>query len=214
MKHIQYPLFILLIFVGCGSNPKKENWAIIPSNGEEIFTPFDKMVANARQPEHTLGHVYFDFDQAQLTSNAKELLNDMANTINARPGTVVIEGHTDHVNSHSYNQKLSAQRALAVANYLTSAGVWEERLHINYFGESRPTATNWQDEGRALNRRVTLKMFPLGEGMSGQQADNVLKNMTQGQKSETPQLNLFGMPSGNQNTEGMPEGGQSPFGNQ
>lgn len=68
---------------------------------------------------------------------------------------VVVQGHTDSVGSTEVNQRLSTERASAVANYLFS---FKGGYKIQYagYGESHPIASNETAAGRATNRRVDL----------------------------------------------------------
>jgi OmpA-OmpF porin, OOP family len=65
-----------------------------------------------------------------------------------------IEGHTDDAGEDEKNQKLSADRALAMANWLVDNNVSHLRLVAVGFGESKPLAPNELAEGRAENRRT------------------------------------------------------------
>ena len=68
---------------------------------------------------------------------------------------VVIEGHTDDRGSDAYNQKLSDNRAKAVADSLVADfGIAAGRVSSVGKGESSPIADNNTAEGRAENRRV------------------------------------------------------------
>ena len=58
--------------------------------------------------------------------------------------------------TQQYNQKLSEQRALSVAQYLESKDVNPVRLATLGKGETDPIASNDTEEGRAQNRRVEL----------------------------------------------------------
>jgi outer membrane protein OmpA-like peptidoglycan-associated protein len=68
---------------------------------------------------------------------------------------VVVQGHTDSVGSDKVNQRLSTERAKAVASYLHSVGGGYKIQYIGY-GESHPIASNETSAGRATNRRVDL----------------------------------------------------------
>ena len=68
---------------------------------------------------------------------------------------VVVQGHTDSVGSDKLNQRLSTERAKAVASYLNSFGSGYKIMYIGY-GESYPIASNETAAGRATNRRVDL----------------------------------------------------------
>ncbi|MNF03767.1 Outer membrane porin F precursor [compost metagenome] len=68
-------------------------------------------------------------------------------------------GHTDSVGRDAYNQKLSERRAQSVTDYLVSSGVPQASfVSVQGAGESRPEADNATAEGRAMNRRVEIRI--------------------------------------------------------
>jgi outer membrane protein OmpA-like peptidoglycan-associated protein len=69
-----------------------------------------------------------------------------------------IEGYTDSKGSNKLNMNLSKQRAQTVADYLVSKGVDKNSLEIKAFGKADPVATNKTADGRAMNRRVEIKL--------------------------------------------------------
>ncbi|MGA9222010.1 MAG: OmpA family protein, partial [Pseudomonas graminis] len=70
-----------------------------------------------------------------------------------------VSGHTDSVGSDAYNQKLSQKRAQSVTDYLVSAGIPRASfVSVEGDGEARPVADNKTADGRALNRRVEIKI--------------------------------------------------------
>ena len=105
----------------------------------------------------TLSDVHFEFDSARLTSAAKSILNQAASAVNAAPGNVSVEGHTDSTGSDEYNLGLSQRRAQSVVDYLVSQGVDRSKMTAKGFGESKPKTTNATREGRAQNRRVEIR---------------------------------------------------------
>ena len=103
--------------------------------------------------------VNFEFNSANLTVNAKQILDQVAAALASRPDLKVeLDGHTDGIGSLSYNQKLSERRADSVKAYLVAAGIADARLSTRGFGKTMPVATNSTEEGRDLNRRVELKI--------------------------------------------------------
>jgi outer membrane protein OmpA-like peptidoglycan-associated protein len=76
---------------------------------------------------------------------------------------IEVDGHTDSVGNPEFNQKLSEQRAAAVAQHLIANGVKKERTITIGAGEMHPIASNETEEGRAHNRRVELTLLPLKE---------------------------------------------------
>jgi outer membrane protein OmpA-like peptidoglycan-associated protein len=106
--------------------------------------------------------VTFDFGKANLKSQFYPALDNVASTLAEYNQTIVeVSGHTDSVGSDAANQTLSVQRANAVGNYLIGRGLVRERFEIVGFGETRPVASNDNDSGRALNRRVEIRVVPM-----------------------------------------------------
>ena len=109
--------------------------------------------------------VNFDFDKATLTTEAKGILDQVAMALTKRGDIKVeIDGHTDGKGTVPYNQKLSERRAASVKAYLVGKGIDGGRMTTAGFGKSRPIADNATDEGRALNRRVELKVTDSAPG--------------------------------------------------
>ena len=68
--------------------------------------------------------------------------------------------HTDNRDGAEYNLALSLLRAESVRNYLIFRGVSKYNLNAQGYGDSRPIAGNDTGQGRALNRRVELRILP------------------------------------------------------
>jgi outer membrane protein OmpA-like peptidoglycan-associated protein/opacity protein-like surface antigen len=103
--------------------------------------------------------VKFEFDSDRLTEPAKEILNEVAGTLQAYPDVAVeLEGHTDNLGSDTYNLGLSERRSNAVKVYLSGRGVEAGRMTPVGYGESRPIDSNETESGRENNRRVELKV--------------------------------------------------------
>jgi OOP family OmpA-OmpF porin len=66
------------------------------------------------------------------------------------------------VGEEAYNQKLSERRAQAVADYLSAQGVAPGRFKVIGMGETKPLVSNDTEEGRAQNRRVTIRRTDCG----------------------------------------------------
>ncbi|HEV8238882.1 MAG TPA: OmpA family protein [Thermoanaerobaculia bacterium] len=100
--------------------------------------------------------VLFDFDKADIRSDAATALAQLATIIAAYPnGRVELFGHTDSKGDDAYNQRLSERRAQSVASWLASKhGVDPARMTTRGLGETKPVADNGTDEGRQKNRRV------------------------------------------------------------
>ena len=106
--------------------------------------------------------VTFDFAKYDLKPQFYPALNNIAGTLQEYNQTIVeVSGHTDSVGSDAANQTLSERRANSVASYLIGRGAMRERFEIVGMGERYPIASNDTDSGRALNRRVEIRLLPI-----------------------------------------------------
>jgi outer membrane protein OmpA-like peptidoglycan-associated protein len=103
----------------------------------------------------------FAVNSSTLLAGAYDEINRVADVLNRYPQTtIVISGHTDSTGSEQYNQRLSERRADAVKNALLGMGVDPYRMTTVGFGKSKPIASNANEAGRQLNRRVELRIIP------------------------------------------------------
>jgi photosystem I P700 chlorophyll a apoprotein A2 len=108
--------------------------------------------------------VLFDFDSADVKTEAEPSLQNVATVIREHPtARVSIEGHTDGMGADAYNQTLSESRAASVKQWLVSnAQIDGAHITTRGWGESKPIAQNSKPdgsddpEGRAKNRRVEI----------------------------------------------------------
>jgi OOP family OmpA-OmpF porin len=107
----------------------------------------------------SLPGVNFQTGSDLLAPGAEQLVELAAQTLNNHPEIYVeVAGHTDSQGSDVNNIGLSDRRAKTVLDYLVSFGVDPARLTYKGYGESQPIADNSTAEGRALNRRVELRV--------------------------------------------------------
>jgi outer membrane protein OmpA-like peptidoglycan-associated protein len=103
--------------------------------------------------------VLFETDRSDLDADARARVDAIADELTelGGPRTITIEGHTDDVGTPEDNQGLSERRAFAVASRL-EAQLNDDAFTIEHtgYGETRPVASNGNEEGRALNRRVVI----------------------------------------------------------
>lgn len=129
---------------------------------ERLFRSLSAILETRREARGlivNLSDVLFDFDRATLKPGAREKLSRLAGILLAYPGhfTIEVEGHTDSVGTHEYNQRLSADRADSVRNYLSQAGISSALFtRVAGMGETRPVAGNETAAGRQMNRRVEI----------------------------------------------------------
>lgn len=112
--------------------------------------------------------IYFPSDKATLDDAAKADLDIIAAATKGAGGYLIeIAGYASSTGTKQLNQKLSEERAAAVTNYLLKNGnIPMRRIVVPAgYGASHPAATNSDPQGRALNRRVDVKVL-VNKGMA------------------------------------------------
>ncbi|MDL2325819.1 OmpA family protein, partial [Bacteroidales bacterium OttesenSCG-928-A14] len=101
--------------------------------------------------------ILFATNSFDLTSDAMEILSELAAIINETSNTSVqVIGYTDNTGTPDYNLALSNQRAITVGSFLKMQGV--ENVSEIGMGLENPVASNKTSEGRRKNRRVEIKL--------------------------------------------------------
>jgi flagellar motor protein MotB len=117
------------------------------------------------------GSVLFDLNADQLRPEGEQLLKALVPPLQVylgeRDEMLMVSGFTDDKSivkgpSQRYedNLELSAQRALTVARTLVREGMPRSRVFAAAFGAEQPVASNADEAGRALNRRVEMAPVP------------------------------------------------------
>lgn len=96
----------------------------------------------------------------QLTRESRRRLSQIAEYLKYDQDIEAIElqGYTDSFGGRWMNEQLSVQRAQKIKDFLVAAGVAEDKVQIEGFGERRHVAPNDSSIGRAVNRRLVLQM--------------------------------------------------------
>ena len=104
-----------------------------------------------------LNNILFETNSSKLLSKSLLELGKLIELLNENPEMQIqIHGHTDNVGNEKDNLILSENRASSVCEYLFDNGISISRISSLGFGESRPIASNVDDYGRSLNRRIEL----------------------------------------------------------
>ncbi|GAB5523930.1 MAG: hypothetical protein Roseis2KO_18020 [Roseivirga sp.] len=102
----------------------------------------------------------FRFNSYEISEEFAAFLDQVVDRLKEDPNqSVEVTGHTDNVGSEEVNQRVSVARAQAVADYLISKGIAASRIETVGKGQSMPVSTNSTAAGRALNRRVDIKIL-------------------------------------------------------
>jgi OOP family OmpA-OmpF porin len=102
--------------------------------------------------------ITFDFDAAAIRPDSEAVLAALYDGLRSdKSASIVIEGHTSGEGTNEYNQGLSERRARAVVADLVRRGLAASRIGAFGAGETRPIASNNDETGRAMNRRVEVR---------------------------------------------------------
>jgi len=101
--------------------------------------------------------VFFDWDRADLTARAREIIAEAAsNAGRVQTTRIEVAGHADRSGTPQYNQRLSQRRADAVAAELVNRGISRNEIVVTAYGESRPLVPTADGVREPQNRRVEI----------------------------------------------------------
>lgn len=114
------------------------------------------------------GEVLFGSGSTKLTDSGREMLLKVGAKLKDTNYQTVVAGFTDNVpiggalaQQYPSNWELAGARAARVVRVLEAGGVPSERLISVSFGENQPLASNDNEEGRAQNRRIEIRLRPV-----------------------------------------------------
>jgi flagellar motor protein MotB len=116
------------------------------------------------------GSVLFPVNSDELRPEGRQLLRSLVHPLRVYLGErremLMVSGFTDDRRVSESNRRftdnleLSAQRALTVTRALIDEGMPSSQVFAAAFGAEQPVATNANEQGRALNRRVEMAPVP------------------------------------------------------
>lgn len=117
------------------------------------------------------GSVLFAVSSDELQPDGRQLLKSLVPPLKVYLGErhemLMVSGFTDDKRMRnskdqrfSDNLELSAQRALKVTRALIEEGMPSSQVFAAAFGAEQPVASNADEQGRALNRRVEMAPVP------------------------------------------------------
>ena len=132
------------------------------SSGSSEANPFDGEASGTQEARlHSfhatddLKDIHFNFDQYDLDSNSKKVLEQNATYLKSNPGIrVEIQGHCDERGTNNYNIALGERRAHSTKKYLVAQGVNSHRVNIISYGEEKPFCSDSNENCWHQNRRA------------------------------------------------------------
>ncbi len=145
---------LLMFSISCSSTKKTATTGEAVTDGQ--FQP-GELKLNGDSDSSSAGSlqtVYFAFDSASLTQEAKDILKNNAEYLKAQASVKIqIEGHCDERGGVQYNLALSERRAKSIKDFLVALGVKSNRVTTIGYGKERPVDLGHDESAWAKNRR-------------------------------------------------------------
>ena len=192
LRSVVVAAMVALVLVACGSEPPPPPPEPVGPTAEELaqmradsIRRAEEEAARAREAEaerarqaaaaaaaaarETLTEmVFFDYDEANLTSEAEARLRAKLEILRNNPGVQLrMEGHADERGTSEYNIALGNERAEAVIQFLTNFGLDVGRFTPVSYGEERPLSSGSSEAAWARNRRVEFVITAGGDNITG-----------------------------------------------
>ncbi|MDR1198029.1 MAG: OmpA family protein [Prevotellaceae bacterium] len=146
-----------------GKKMDKQKAELEKINGAQVENTTDSNGLQAIKVTFDSG-ILFATNSSTLSTAARNSLSNFAISLQNHPLTnVQIFGHTDNTGSRQVNERLSLERAQAVANNLIGSGVNGQRLAVKGLAYDDPVADNSTADGRSRNRRVEVYIIANSE---------------------------------------------------
>jgi len=107
-----------------------------------------------------LEKLFFEADSTRITRISEPVLDELHKFLDDNRDVVIeVGGHTNNIPAHAFCDRLSTDRAKAVADYLIIRGIDTKRVQYKGYGKRKPIASNKTKEGRKKNQRVEVKII-------------------------------------------------------
>jgi len=143
--------------------------AYISSNRDGGMGGFDIYVFDLDQKDapdsvdmtrFVMRNIQFGFDNAELSEASFAEIDSLVVFMTENPNIrIEIAGYTDNTGTAEHNMELSLQRAAAVMSALLERGISVTRLEVAGYGANRPLVPNIDEQNKAINRRVEVRVI-------------------------------------------------------
>jgi OOP family OmpA-OmpF porin len=116
-------------------------------------------VSTTPQPETQRVAVRFEFESAELPSDGRKLLDELARQLLAADlEKLTATAHADRIGTLAYNEDLAERRAEAIRDYLLEKGVAEDLVQIQSRGALQPV-TQGRCQGMGAENKQNAKLI-------------------------------------------------------
>ncbi len=107
----------------------------------------------------TVKIIYFKFDSQEIPSDSIPEVHAVVEFMRSNPDyKVLVSGYSDSAGPAGFNDKLSMRRAQAVGNLIKSLNIAEERISVEWFGETKAVSVRKGSRYYNLDRKVELTL--------------------------------------------------------
>lgn len=125
-----------------------------PSDNAPVCLPAEPAKLGCGSVIHGIG---FDFDSAVIREASQPIITSLYEGLSEDDAsTIQVIGHSSSEGAEDYNRDLSQRRAESVVAALIELGIDASKLSASGRGEDDPIASNDDEAGRSLNRRVEI----------------------------------------------------------
>lgn len=125
------------------------------SDEAEAYRQGDQLLIRLKRIQFPVGRTELPKQSFKTLAKVKDVIGELG------AEKVVVEGHTDSVGNRTVNQRLSEERAKAVADYLVSEKALDGgKIETKGYGFDKPLNSNKTKADRAQNRRVDILITP------------------------------------------------------
>lgn len=148
-----------------GYYPTTRNFRIKNADADSIITGLNMTLMPMHDsPERDtavlhIENILFEYNSVAVRPHYVNQLQQIVDYLQNQPVlNIEVTGHTDSEGAAEYNQILSRRRAEAVRKFLVQLGCHPQRIKVTGLGFGKPLGNNDTEEGRALNRRVEIRL--------------------------------------------------------
>ena len=143
---------------------EKDNFSIEDTTKDQAYQPIEnagqaeelnKAAAEEESEVEVQDRIFFTYDSAELSSDAKKILDNQALWLKSDASVkITVEGHCDEKGTREYNIALGDKRATAAKNYLVSGGIETSRIKTVSYGKEHPVYFGSEESVISKNRRA------------------------------------------------------------
>jgi outer membrane protein OmpA-like peptidoglycan-associated protein len=135
-----------------------------PDEAIELIDEYNQKIVISPKDLFVINRIYYQYNSSKLTGEASAQLDQIGIVMQRNPKIMLeLRSHTDSRGDAAYNKALSAKRAKAAVQYLTSKGLATSRFKTEGLGEEEllnecSDGVECSDPEHSINRRTEIRI--------------------------------------------------------